>query len=152
MGRKMVVRREHLREGGAHEIPALELRRALHSDDAANGEDGNGCNQPAIGPSAQHTVAGAGTQPLAPRWMLSCAPGAGTDAGPASKLPAQPTLWPGGVGKGGSSSAEPVEPGADLGRVASKREALDQPRNHLPAYLEGSQAGRKPLPALAHRL
>src|SRR5438067_7558801 len=101
-GRKMEVRGERWKEGGAYEVSTLESGRTLPFYGMADGRSWDDGDQPATGTAPEHALAGAWAQPLAARRGLPGAPGAGAHAGATQPQPAQPALWKGGTGPGGS--------------------------------------------------
>ena len=132
---------EEWREGG-DEVSATQWGRAERAGGVATGGTEAGGDRAGAWAASQHGVAGTETQRGALRWMVSSAARATTGPRAALSVAAQQPIWPRAMGASGRAVAGRVEPRTSLRALALERRAGDQPRDHLPAHLAGSEKWR----------
>ena len=129
------------REGG-DEVSATQRGRAERAGGVASGGAETGGDRARAWATSQHGVAGAEAQRGTLRWTVSSAARATTGPRAALSVAAQQPIWRRAMGASGRVVAGRVEPRTSLRALALERRAGDQPRDHLPAHLEGSEKWR----------
>jgi hypothetical protein len=126
-------------EGGDGKVSATGWGRTERAGGAAAGGAEAGGDRAGAWAASQHGVARTETQRGALRWLVSRAARATTGARATLSLAAQQPVWARALEASGRVVAGRVEPRTSLRALALERRAGDQPRDHLPAYLAGSE-------------
>jgi len=132
---------EGWREDG-DEVSATQWGRAERAGGVATGGAEAGGDRARAWAPPQHGVAGTEAQRGALRRMVSSAAGATTGPRAALSVAAQQSIWTRALGASGRVIAGRVEPRTSLRALALEARAGDQPRDHLPAHLAGSEKWR----------
>ncbi len=133
------------------EVSATERRRTERPGSVAVGGFKPGGDRPGTGTTPEHSVAGTAAQPVAARWPVSGAAGAGANPGAEATRAAQQPVWAGALGARRRVVEGTMEPRTSLRAPATAERTGDQPRDHLPAHLAGSAPWRDPARTAARR-
>ena len=129
------------REDG-DEVSATQWGRAERAGGVASGGAETGGDRARAWATSQHGVAGTETQRGTLRWMVSSAARATTGPRAALSVAAQQPIWTRAMGASGRVVARRVEPRTSLRALAPEAGTGDQPRDHLPPHLAGSEKWR----------
>ena len=124
------------------EVSATEWGRAERAGGVALGGIEAGRDRAGAGAPPQHGVAGTEAQRGALRRLVSSAASAAAGPRAALSVAAQQPVWSRALGASGRVVAGRVEPRTSLRALAFEARAGDQPRDHLPAHLAGSEKWR----------
>jgi hypothetical protein len=143
-GKKKDLEREEIRPEGGDEVSATGWGRTKRAGGIAAGGAEAGGNRPGAGTTPQHGLARTEAQRGALRRLVSRAAGAAAGARAALSLATQQPVRARTLGASGWVVEGTMEPRTSLRAPALAARAGDQPRNHLPAHLAGSEKWRHP--------
>ena len=142
-GKKKVLEGEEILPEGGDEVSAAEWRRKERVGGVAVGGAEAGGDRARAWAASQHGLAGTEAQRGALRRVVSRATGATAGARATLSVAAQQPVWTRALGAGGRVVAGAVEPRTSLRALALEEGVGDQPRNHLPPHLAGSEKRRQ---------